>query len=40
VGDSYASNSGPSFFEMLFGGAQAQPPAPVNQRNPRRTVAR
>jgi murein L,D-transpeptidase YcbB/YkuD len=40
VGESYAANTGPSFFDMLFGGAQPQPPAPVNQRNPRRTFAR
>jgi murein L,D-transpeptidase YcbB/YkuD len=41
VGQSYASNNGPSFFEMLFGGGQqAQPAPPANARNARRTFAR
>ena len=41
VGQSYAGGGGPSFFEMLFGGGQAQQPAAApNARNARRTVTR
>jgi murein L,D-transpeptidase YcbB/YkuD len=41
VGQSYAGGGGPSFFDMLFGGGQAQQPAPApNARNARRTVTR